>query len=196
VIVFDADTGAFRRMWGAFGKVPEDDADSGGPGPSGGPPARAAGAPLGPAPLETHGPGPAHFASPVHGIVVSDDGIVYVADRHNRRVQLFTTDGRYLSQFFVNRDGPSPDSVSALALSPDRDQRFLYMADFGNSHVVIADRRTFAVVAQFGNRGSRPGDFQGIHQLAVDSHGTLYTAEVAPGARVQKFTIHAPTPKN
>ncbi len=198
VIVFDADSGAFRRMWGAFGKAPEDDADSGGPGPSGGPPGRSAGAAgaAGAATLDTQGPGPPHFASPVHGIVVSADGIVYVADRHNRRVQLFTTDGRYLSQFFVNRAGPSADSVSALALSPDRDQRFLYLADFGNSHVLIADRRSFEIVAQFGNRGAGPGDFQGIHQLAVDSHGTLYTAEVAPGARVQKFTIRAPAQSN
>lgn len=193
VIVFDADTGTFRRMWGAFGKAPEDDADSGGPGPSGGPAGRTAGA-AGPTTLDTQGPGAPRFASPVHGIVVSEDGIVYVADRHNRRVQLFTTDGRYLNQFFVNRAGPSPDSVSALALSPDRDQRFLYMADFGNSHVLIADRRSFDIVAQFGVRGAGPGDFQGIHQLALDSHGTLYTAEVAPGARVQKFTIRASTP--
>jgi DNA-binding beta-propeller fold protein YncE len=188
VIVFDADTGAFKRMWGAFGNPPADDAESGGPGPSGGPLGAAPAAP-GPATLDTQGPGPPRFASPVHGIVVSNDGIVYVADRHNRRVQLFTTDGRYLRQFFVNRAGPSPDSVSALALSPDRDQRLLYMADFGNSHVILADRRSLAILTQFGQRGTEPGDFQGIHQLAVDSHGTLYTAEVAPGARVQKFTV-------
>jgi hypothetical protein len=188
VIVFDADTGAFKRMWGAFGNPPADDAESGGPGPSGGPPG-AAPAAAGTAALDTQGPGPPRFASPVHGIVVSNDGIVYVADRHNRRVQLFTTDGRYLRQFFVNRAGPSPDSVSALGLSPDREQRLLYMADFGNSHVVVADRRTLEILAQFGERGAQPGDFQGIHQLVVDSHGTLYTAEVAPGARVQKFTV-------
>jgi DNA-binding beta-propeller fold protein YncE len=188
VIVFDADTGAFKRMWGAFGNPPVDDAESGGPGPSGGPLGAAPAAP-GSATLDTQGPGPPRFASPVHGIVVSNDGIVYVADRRNRRVQLFTTDGRYLRQFFVNRAGPSPDSVSALALSPDRDQRLLYMADFGNSHVVVADRRSLAILAQFGQRGTEPGNFQGIHQLAVDSHGTLYTAEVAPGARVQKFTV-------
>jgi DNA-binding beta-propeller fold protein YncE len=188
VIVFDADTGAFKRMWGAFGNPPADDAESGGPGPSGGPLGVAPAAP-GPATLDTQGPGPPRFGSPVHGIVVSNDGIVYVADRHNRRVQLFTTDGRYLRQFFVNRAGPSPDSVSALALSPDRDQRLLYMADFGNSHVIVADRRSLAILAQFGQRGTQLGNFQGIHQLAVDSHGTLYTAEVAPGARVQKFTV-------
>jgi hypothetical protein len=193
VIVFDADSGAFKRMWGAFGNPPADDAGSGGPGPSGGP-LGAAPAASGPATLDTQGPGPMTFASPVHGIVVSNDGIVYVADRHNRRVQLFTTDGRYLRQFFVNRAGPSPDSVSALALSPDRDQRLLYMADFGNSHVIIADRRSLAILVQFGQRGTEPGNFQGIHQLAVDSHGTLYTAEVAPGARVQKFIATTPGP--
>jgi hypothetical protein len=190
VIVFDADTGAFRRMWGAFGKPPEDDDQSGGRGPSGGPLGATPGA-ANPAVLDTQGPGPPRFASPVHGIVVSDDGIVYVADRHNRRVQLFTTGGRYISQFFVNRAGPSADSVSALALSPDKDQKLLYMADFGNSHVVVADRRKLEILAQFGQRGTAPGDFQGIHQLAVDSHGNLYTAEVAPGARVQKFTSTA-----
>jgi DNA-binding beta-propeller fold protein YncE len=188
VIVFDADTGAFKRMWAAFGDPPTDDDASGGPGPSGGPPGSSA-AVAGPATLDTQGPGPPRFASPVHGIVVSNDGIVYVADRHNRRVQLFTTSGRYLRQFFVNRAGPSPDSVSALALSPDREQRWLYMADFGNSHVIVADRRSLEILGQFGNRGTAPGDFQGLHQLAVDSHGTLYTAEVAPGARVQKFTV-------
>jgi DNA-binding beta-propeller fold protein YncE len=188
VIVFDADTGAFKRMWGAFGNPPADDDGSGGPGPSGGPLGSAAAAPA-PATLDTQGPGPPRFASPVHGIVVSNDGIVYVADRHNRRVQLFTTEGRYLREFFVNRAGPSPDSVSALALSADKEQRWLYMADFGNSHVVVADRRTLEILGQFGNRGAAPGDFQGIHQLVVDSHGTLYTAEVAPGARVQKFTL-------
>jgi hypothetical protein len=189
VIVFDADTGAFKRMWGAFGNPPVDDAESGGPGPSGGPLGAAAPAAPGPATLDTQGPGPPRFASPVHGIVVSNDGIVYVADRRNRRVQLFTTDGRYLRQFFVNRAGPAPDSVSALALSPDPEQRLLYMADFGNSHVIVADRRSLAILAEFGQRGTEPGNFRGIHQLALDSHGTLYTAEVAPGARVQKFTV-------
>jgi DNA-binding beta-propeller fold protein YncE len=188
VIVFDADTGAFKRMWGAFGMPPQDDAHSGGPGPSGGPLGAALDAPR-PAKLDIEGQGPPGFASPVHGIVVSDDDLVYVADRSNRRVQLFTTGGKYIDQMFVNRSGPSTDTVSALALSPDRHQKFIYMADFGNSHVVIADRKQLRILGEFGKRGAEPGDFQGIHQLAVDSHGNLYTAEVAPGARIQKFTI-------
>jgi hypothetical protein len=194
VIVFDADTGAFKRMWGAFGKPPEDDAGSGGRGASGGPagvrPGRGAAAPV----LETEGDGPPNFASPVHGIVVSNDNIVYVADRSNRRVQMFTTEGKYLGQLFVNRAGPSPDSVSSITLSPDKDQQFLYMADFGNSHIVVADRKKLAILYQFGIRGSAPGDFQGLHHLALDSKNNLYTAEVAPGARAQRFTYKGEKP--
>jgi DNA-binding beta-propeller fold protein YncE len=104
-------------------------------------------------------------------------------------LQLFTTSGKYLKQMFINRSGPAPDTVSALALSPDKDQKLLYIADFGNSQVVIVDRKKLQIVGQFGKRSAQPGDFQGLHQLAVDSLGVLYTAEVAPGARVQKFTI-------
>ena len=189
VVVFDADTGAFKRMWGAFGKPPEDDAGSGGRGASGGPagirPGRGGAAPV----LDAEGDGPPNFSSPVHGIVVSNDGIVYVGDRSNRRVQMFTTEGRYLGQMFVNRAGPSPDSVSSIALSPDKDQQFLYMADFGNSHIVVADRKKLEILYQFGSRGAAPGDFQGLHHIAVDSKGNIYTAEVAPGARAQRFVF-------
>ena len=87
----------------------------------------------------------------------------------------------------MNRAGPSPDSVSGIALSPDKDQTYLYMADFGNSRVVVADRRKLEILYQFGKRGTAPGEFQGLHHIAVDSKGNLYTAEVAPGARVQRF---------
>jgi DNA-binding beta-propeller fold protein YncE len=197
VVVFDAETGAFKRMWGAFGVAPEDDEGSGGRGASGGPagvrPAgagRGAGRGAAPPPvLETDGPGPAKFSSPVHGIVVSNDDTVYVADRSNRRVQLFTRQGHYLGQIFINRAGPSPDSASGLALSPDKGQQFLYMADFGNSRVVVVDRKKLEVLYQFGTRGAEPGQFQGLHHLAVDSKGNLYTAEVAPGARLQRFAF-------
>jgi DNA-binding beta-propeller fold protein YncE len=192
VVVFDADTGAFKRMWGAFGNPPEDDADSGGRGVSGGPEGRGGrGAGRGAAPpvLDTEGPGPAKFSSPVHGIVVSNDDIVYVADRSNRRLQLFTPMGKYLGQMFVNRAGPAAESVCGFALSPDKDQQFLYVADFGNSRIVVIDRKKLEVLYQFGKRGAAPGEFQGLHHIAVDSKGNLYTAEVAPGARVQRFAF-------
>jgi hypothetical protein len=189
VVVFDAGTGAFKRMWGAFGKEPEDDATSGGRGAAGGPAGVRVGRGAEPPVLDTEGPGAPKFGSPVHGIVVSNDNVVYVADRSNRRIQWFTPEGKYLGQMFVNRAGPSPDSASGLALSPDPDQRFLYVADFGNSHVVVVDRKKLEVLYQFGKRGAAPGEFQGLHHVAVDSKGNLYTGEVAPGARVQRFVF-------
>ncbi len=191
VVVFDADTGAFKRMWGAFGKPPVDDPDSGGPGASGGP-LNAEGAAEGgggPRVLDTEGDGSPKFASPVHGVLLSNDNILYVVDRSNRRVQLFTPEGKYLTQVFINRAGPAAGSASGLAFSPDKDQQFLYISDYGNSHVVVLNRKKLAVLYQFGKRGATPGDFQGIHHIAVDSKGNLYAAEVAPGARAQKFNF-------
>jgi DNA-binding beta-propeller fold protein YncE len=192
VIVFDADTLAFKRMWGAFGKPPEDDANSGGPGPSGGPavtPGAGAGERSGPQALDTEGAGPDQFASPVHGVMVSSDNIVYVADRSNRRLQLFTPAGVYLKEMFVNRAGPASDSVCGLAFSPDKDQQFLYLSDLGNSHIVVVDRKSLQILYQFGKRGPQPGNFQGLHHIAMDSKGNLYTAEVAPGNRAQRFNF-------
>lgn len=190
VIVFDAETGNFKRMWGAFGKPPMDDATSGGPGPSGGPlggQASFAGGEGSQPALETSGPGPDKFVSPVHGIIVSNDGLVYVADRNNRRFQVFTTDGKYKTEVFINRGGPAKETTSGFALSPDKEQQFLYTADYGNSRIVILDRKKLEVLYQFGRRGKEPGNFQGVHLIATDSKGNLYAAEVAPGARVQRF---------
>ena len=123
------------------------------------------------------------------GIVVSRDNIVYVADRSNRRVQLFTPGGKYLAQMFVNRAGSAPDTVSGFALSGDKNQQFLYIADYGNSRIVVVDRKKLAVLYQLGKKGAAPGDFQGLHHIAADSKGDLYAAEVAPGARIQRFVF-------
>ena len=126
IIVFDADTGAFKRLWGAFGNAPD-----------GGPPSTAAGGPPAPATLDTDGPGSPTFSNPVHAIKISNDGLVYVADRSNRRVQVFTPDGKYVNQVFINRAGPSNGSAAGLGFSPDSQQQFLYVSDLGNSHVVV-----------------------------------------------------------
>jgi hypothetical protein len=176
VIVFDAETGAFKRMWGAFGNAPDN-----------APPSGAAGGPPAPAQLDTEGPGAPTFSNPVHAVKISNDGLVYVADRSNRRVQVFTPDGKYVRQVFINRAGPSNSSAAGIAFSPDAQQQFLYVADLGNSHVLVLDRKTLQVLYQFGVRGAKPGDFQTPHHLAVDSKGNLYTAEVNPGNRAQKF---------
>jgi DNA-binding beta-propeller fold protein YncE len=123
----------------------------------------------------------------VHSVKVSNDGLVYVADRPNRRVQVFDPDGKYATQMFVNRAGPSSNSVAGIAFSPDGGQRFMYLADYGNSRVVVVERKSLQVLYQFGNLGEKPGDFRGPHHLAVDSKGNIYTAEVSPGNRAQRF---------
>ncbi len=196
VIVFDADTGAFKRMWGAYGNIPVDSPDqlrnarTPHPNPGTRPPDRRAG----PGdrdnlrPEET-GPGPDQFNT-AHAVEVSNDGLVYVADRSNSRVQVFTLDGRYVTQAFINRSGPG-NSAAGMALSPDPGQRFLYVADFGGARVVVLDRLTLDVLYQFSDNSGTSGNFvvRGPHHMAVDSTGNLYTAEVHPGNRVQKFVF-------
>ena len=196
VIVFDADTGAFKRMWGAFGNIPVDSPDQlkNARTPHPNPGTRAPdtpGAPAGggnPRPAET-GLGPDQFNT-VHAVEVSNDGLVYVADRSNRRIQVFTIDGKYVTQACINRGAPR-NSASGMALSPDPEQRFLYVADFGGASVVVMDRRTLEVLYQFSDSSGTPGNFvvRGPHHMAVDSKGNLYTAEVHPGNRVQKFVF-------
>lgn len=175
VIVLDADTGAFKRMWGAFGNAPVDvPRITGGGKPT--------------APLNEEGPGSPQFLS-VHGLGVSHDDLVYVADRSNRRIQVFTLAGKFVTQAFIYRKGPSERSAGSVAFSPDRSQRFMYLADYGNSRIVVVDRAKLEIVDSFGARGSRPGDFQGLHNVSADSKGNLYTAEVQPGRRAQKFVF-------
>ena len=165
VIVFDADTGAFKRMWGAYGRPPDDAAPN--------------------APTY-EGPGPAQF-NLVHGIRVSTDRKVYVNDRRNNRMQVFSTSGAFEREIFIERTTKLLGTSFAVGFSPDAAQRFLYLADAGNGRVRIYDRATLTEVGAFGRIGRYAGQFVFLHALAVDSRGDLYTAEVGTGRRVQKF---------
>jgi len=127
-------------------------------------------------------------------VKVSNDGFVYVGDRDNRRIQVFTIDGKYVTQVFVNRSGPSAAGVGGIAFSRDKQQQFMYLADYGNTHLVTVNRKTLDIVGQFGNRSDKPGDFQGVHHIATDSKGNLYTAEVVSGNRAQKFAFKGLSP--
>lgn len=165
VIVFDADTGEFRRMWGAYGNPPDDSVSN----------------------RPTYeGPGAAQFNT-VHGIRVSDDGLVYVADRRNNRVQVFTIDGEFQTEVFIARPTRLLGTAFSVAFSEDSEQRYLYVADAGNGRIRIFDRQTLEEVGSFGRIGHYAGQFVFLHNVAVDSEGNVYTAEVGGGRRVQKF---------
>jgi DNA-binding beta-propeller fold protein YncE len=160
VIVFDADSGAFKRMWGAFGNKPVDNDVC--------PPPSLSNVP--------EGPGPDQF-SIVHAIRVANDGTVYAADRENRRVQMFTSEGKYLKQL-VRHNAPFARN---LALSPDPGQQLLYIG--GGTDIVVADRKTLDVVGSIQG----PGMLGGGHQIATDSKGNIYVAATTRG--LQKLTF-------
>jgi DNA-binding beta-propeller fold protein YncE len=144
--------------------------------------------------------GPEHFNS-AHGVKLSHDGLVYVGDRSNRRLQVFTVDGKYVGQVFVNPTAKAFRTASGLAFSPDPQQQFIYVADYENGQVHIVDRKALKQVGSFGKLGENlsvstgqveRGEFRGLHTIAVDSKGNLWTAETQPkpvGSRVQRLTF-------
>ena len=186
VIVYDADTGAFKRMWGAFSNPPTDDEVDESYA------------------TQMTGDGPPYFVPPVHAARVSNDGLVYVSDRGGKRVQVFTLAGEYLSQVWIGRDCVLPDcgngtTAASTAFSPDPEQRYLYVGNRSQAKVMILDRRTLEILDEFGQWGSAPGDFGTLHHMAVDSEGNLYVTEVTPlepvNRRVQKFTFTGMRPR-
>ena len=175
VIVFDSETGKFKRMWGAFGTPP---------------PATFAPNPATPQPQATLD-GPPEFGLP-HAIKVSRDGVVYVADRINNRIQLFTTAGKFLKQVRVTNEGSTVVPVPAgFAFSPDAAQQYLYVVDSGPMRVVIFDRQTMTQNGVVGMRGKGAGEFDIVHHMAADSKGNLYTAEIVNNRRAQRLVRKA-----
>ena len=165
VVVFDSETGAFKRMWSAFGAAPPAEST---PSPAATDTSR-----------DTKNDNAVPFVG-VHGVEIAKDGTVYVSDRANKRIQLFTRDGKYLRQVFVNRGGAAPLSASGIAFSVDPEQRHLYVADWGNQEVWVFDRKTLAQIGRIDAK------FVGPHLIATDSTGALYVAEVQ-GHRVSRF---------
>ena len=150
VVVFDSNTGKFKRSWGANGGMP---------------------------------------FNIVHSIRVANDGLVYVADRGNKRVQVFTSAGDFKQQVMIGAGTPAMQTAAGLAFSPDRAQQFLYVADLGNNQIVVLDRQTLKPLGTVGKPGSAPGEFGTLHEIATDSKGNIYTAEINRSKRVQKFVF-------
>jgi DNA-binding beta-propeller fold protein YncE len=167
VIVFDAETGAYKRHWGGYGERPDDAA------PSEYEPDAA--------PSRQFGTGA------VHCLAISRDEMVYVCDRSNDRIQIFRTDGTFLEEVFIAPRTRNVGSVYAIDFSPD--QRFLYVADGTNERVWILSRDELEILGWFGHPGRNVGQFLRNHDIAVDSEGNLYVGEANVGRRMQKFTF-------
>ena len=166
VVVMDADTGQFKRFWGAYGNKP-DDKDLGRYNPT--------------APLAQQ------FRNPVHCADLSNDGFVYVCDRVNDRMQVFTKDGKFVKEQQYQKDSLGDGSVWDVAFSKDPQQKYIFMSDGRNSKIRIIDRQSLQEIYNFGEGGHYPGQFYSIHSIAIDSKGNLYTTETYQGRRVQKF---------
>ena len=166
VIVLDADTGEYKRHWGAYGNEPDDTQ------------------------LSAYTPGepaPQQFRTPVHAVTLSDDGMVYVCDRTNDRIQVFQTDGTFVKETWVEPETLGDGSTFDIAISRDPEQKFLYVADGTNQRIHILDRQSLELLTSFGDGGRQPGQFYAVHSIATDSMGNIYTTETYRGQRVQRF---------
>ncbi len=165
VIVFDSETGKYKRHWGAYGNKP-DDTDFG--------------------EYDAAAPPLKQFRGPVHCAEISNDNLVYVCDRKGDRIQVFHTDGKFVKEGFVAKQTRGAGAAWDVAFSRDPQQKYIYLADGGNHNIRILLRDTLEELTTIGAGGRGPGQLYGTHNLITDSHGNLYVAETY-AARIQKF---------
>lgn len=173
VAVLDMTTGAMKRFWGAYGNVPLD-TNLGPYNPD---------APLAP-----------QFRNPVHCAEPTTDGLVYVCDRPNNRIQVFRTSGEFVKEAQFAPRTLGDGAVWDIAFSRDAGQRFLYIADGKNERVYVVERETLQVITAFGGGGRQPGQFFAVHSIATDSKGNIFTTETYEGKRLQKFAYQGMRP--
>jgi hypothetical protein len=163
ISVWDATTLKFKRMWGAYGKKPDD------------------------TPIPHYDVNSPQFGNPVHCAQPSNDGLIYVCDRTNNRIQVFKTDGTYLKQYVVKPDTKGDGSVWEIAFSRDPQQKFLYISDGANENIHVFDRQSMKELYWFGGGGRQPGQFYAVHSIVTNTKGDIFTTETYRGQRVQKF---------
>jgi len=173
VIVFDADTGKYKRHWGAYGHMP-DDTNLG--------------------PYKPDDPPAPQFRNPVHCAELSHDNLLYVCDRVNDRIQVFKQDGTFVKEVFIAKNTLGDGSVWDIAFSKDPDQKYIYLADGANEKVYVMLRDTLEILTSFGDGGRQPGEFYAVHSIATDSKGNIFTTETYRGQRVQKFVYKGMAP--
>jgi DNA-binding beta-propeller fold protein YncE len=168
IAVIDADTGKMKRYWGAYGNKPDD--------------AKLAN-------YDPKAPPSQQFRNPVHCVERSNDGNVYVCDRQHDRIQVFTAEGKFIKEAFFARETLGSGSTWDIAFSRDPEQRYMFVADGMNNRVRVILRESMEEITSFGDGGRQPGQFYGLHNVATDSKGNLYTAETWEGKRLQKFVF-------
>jgi DNA-binding beta-propeller fold protein YncE len=173
VAVIDMGTGKIKRYWGAYAHKPDDTS-------------------LGR--YNPQAPAAQQFRNPVHCAVPSNDGLVYVCDRPNDRIQVFTKDGKYQKEAFVEKNTLGDGSVWDIAFSRDPQQTYFYLADGANEKIHVFDRKSLTELTSFGDGGRQPGAFYAVHSIATDSKGNVYTTETYRGQRVQKFVYKGLAP--
>jgi DNA-binding beta-propeller fold protein YncE len=173
VAVLDMTTGAFKRYWGAYGNRP-DDTDLG--------------------PYDPSDPPAPQFRNPVHCAEPSLDGLLYVCDRANDRIQVFRSDGTFVKEVRIAPQTLGDGSVWDIAFSKDPEQTYLYLADGKNERIYVIERETLEILTTFGDGGRQPGQFFAVHSIATDSEGNIYTTETYEGKRVQKFVYRGLAP--
>ena len=173
VAVLDADTGRMKRFWGAYGNRPDD------------------------TPLPAYNPAapPAQqFRNPVHCVGMSVDRLLYVCDRNGDRLQVFTPEGKFVKEAFFAKETKASGSVWDIAFSNDAQQKYIFIPDGMNNKVHVVDRQTLQELTTFGDGGRQPGQFYGVHSIAIDSKGNVYTTETWEGKRLQKFVYKGLAP--
>jgi DNA-binding beta-propeller fold protein YncE len=166
--VFDATSGAYKRHWGAYGKPPNDDKQ---------------------AAYDPKAPVSQQFGNPVHCVKIANDGLVYVCDRTNNRIQVFKKDGTFVKEWFYEKNTLANGAVWDVAIWPDPKQAYLLSADGANNEIRVLKRDDGTVVGSFGRNGRSAGQFHWIHAMAIDAKGNVYTGEVDTGKRIQKFKL-------
>jgi DNA-binding beta-propeller fold protein YncE len=170
IIIFDANSGEYMRHWGAYGKRPDDSPQD---------------------PYDPNMPPAQQYGSPLHAVRISNDGLVYVCDRRNDRIQVFQKDGTFVQEGIIARNSLGNGSAWDVDFSPDPQQTYIYLTDGTNQCVWLLHRDNLKVTGHFGRIGRYAGQFIWLHSLAVDSGGNIYTTEVHTGKRVQKFIYQA-----
>ena len=167
VVAVDVATGSIKMFWGAYGKSPSDAST----------------------PAYTADAAPSQSFSGVSCAEASKDGLIYVCDQKNDRIQVFKPDGSFVKEAKVAPATLAEGSVWDIAFSADALQRYIYVADGMSDKVRILDRVNLTELTAFGDGGRVPGSFYAVHSIATDSKGNIYTAETLEGKRVQKFNF-------